>query len=153
MMSKRPLSSCQAGMFSVLHAHQAQPLCRRRGSSQPPVASFQNVHHITRREFAATYLDERAYDVAHHVMKKPVATNLVGKNRGSRSPKDTRSKNLAYGVGWRLWRNVIVRPTRARKRSKVMTTLDQAGGFRHAPAVERVRIGVDKARDEGGADL
>src|SRR6516225_1759337 len=138
-------------MVSVLHSHQAQPQCRRGGPGQPPVASFQNVHHITRLEFAATYLDERAYDVAHHVMKKPVATNLIGKNRGSRSPKGTRSKKLAHGGGGRLWRNVIVRPTRAPERSKVMTTLDQAGGFRHAPAVERVWIGVDKARDEGGA--
>src|ERR1017187_8162747 len=60
----------------ILHFHQAQALCGRGGACLSAVARGKYAGNIFRSKPALAHLNQRAYDVSHHVAQEALSRHL-----------------------------------------------------------------------------
>jgi hypothetical protein len=82
--------------FSVFDFHQAKSLGRSRGTGHAAVAGFENSEDITRLQLPSPDLYERANNVADHVVKEPIAGNLVDQHGRPGAPENSGSKYSSH---------------------------------------------------------
>jgi len=77
----------------VFDSYQAKPLRRSGGACQRPVVSLKNSCDVYWLQFPSPDLDQRAHDIAHHVVKKTIASDFVDQHTSSGAAENAGGKD------------------------------------------------------------
>src|SRR3989454_12573505 len=60
----------------IIHAHQVQPVGGGGGASFSAVLRRENLRHLSRLQLSPSHLQQRPYDIPHHLLEKAVRLDL-----------------------------------------------------------------------------